>query len=83
MRVSLIGPSTAKPTKGELLAQLETLSWKPRSVKRKTPGSVEEDRSALGKVPKLGASSSSSSIPVQKPKQALSPTAEVPIVLSL
>ena len=64
MRFSPIGPSAAKPTKGELLAQLETLSRKPRSVKRKTPGSPEKDRSALGKVPKLGASSSSSSIPV-------------------
>ena len=37
-RVSPIGPSTANPTKGELLAQLETLSRKPRSVKQKTPG---------------------------------------------
>ena len=82
MRVSPIGPSAAIPTKGELLAQLETLSQKPRSVKRKTPGSAEKDRPALGKVPKLGASSSSSSIPVRKPEQALSPAAEVPIVLS-
>ena len=82
MRVSSIGPSAAKPSKGELLAQLETLSRKPRSVKRKTPGSAEKDRPALAKVPKLGASSSSSSIPVRKPNQALSPPAEVPIVLS-
>ena len=82
MRVSPIRPSAAKPTKGELLAQLETLSRKPRSVKRKTPGSVEKDRSALAKVPKLGASSSFSSIPVRNPEQALSPPAEVPIVLS-
>ena len=29
MKVSPIGPSAAKPTKGELLARLETLSWKP------------------------------------------------------
>ena len=35
MNVSLIGPSAAKPTKGELLALLETLTRKPRSVKRK------------------------------------------------
>ena len=83
MRVSLIGRFAAQPTKGELLAQLETLSRKPQSVKRKTPGSAEEDRPALGKVLKLGASSSSSSIHVRKPKQALSPAAEVPIVLSL
>ena len=82
MRVSPIGPSTAKPTKGELLAQLKTLSQKTRSVKRKTPGSTEKDRLTLDKVPKLGASSSSSSIPVRKREQALSPSAEVPIVLS-
>ena len=36
MKISLIGPSAAKPTKGELLARLETMSWKPWSVKRKT-----------------------------------------------
>ena len=44
MKVSPIGPSTAKPTKGELLAQLETLSRKPRSEKRKTLDSVKKDR---------------------------------------
>ena len=33
MKVSPIGPSVANPTKGELLAQLETLTRKPRSVK--------------------------------------------------
>ena len=82
MRVSPIGPSAAKPTKGELLAQLETLSRKPRSVKQKTSGSAEKDRPTLAKVPKLGVSFSSSSIPVRKSEQALSPPAEVPIVLS-
>ena len=54
MKVSPIGPSAAKPTKGELLARVETLSWKSRSVKRKTLDSVEKDRLAWGKVPKLG-----------------------------
>ena len=82
MRVSSLGPSAAKPTKGELLVQLETLSRKPRSVKRKTLGSIEKDRPTLAKVPKLGASSSSSSTPVRKPEQALSPPAEVPKVFS-
>ena len=82
MRVSPIGPSAAKTTKGELLVQLETLSRKPRSVKRKTLGSTEKDRPALAKVPKLGVSSSSSSTPVRKPEQALSLPAEVPKVLS-
>ena len=44
LKVSPIGTSAAKPTKGELLAQLETLSRKPQSVKRKTLDSVEKDR---------------------------------------
>ena len=43
MKVSPIGPSAAKPTKGELLAQLETLTRKPQSLKRKTLDSVEKD----------------------------------------
>ena len=59
MRVSPIGPSAATPTRGELLAQLETLSRKPRSVKRKTSSSSEKDRPASAKVLKLGASLSS------------------------
>ena len=61
MKVSPIGPSAAKPTKGELMARLETMSRKPRSVKRKTLDSVEKDRPALVKVLKLGASSFSPS----------------------
>ena len=82
MRVSPIGPSAAHPTRGELLAQLETLYRKPRSVKRKTSGSAEKGRPALAKVPKLGASSSSPSTPARKPERAQSPAAKVPIVLS-
>ena len=82
MRVSPIGPSAANPTKGELLAQLETLSRKPRSVKRKTSGTIEKGRPALAKVPRLGASSSSPSTPARKSEWAQSPTAEAPIVLS-
>ena len=82
MSVSPIGPSAAKPTKGELLARLEMLSRKPRSLKRKTPGFAEKDRPALAKVPKLGASSSSLSAHVQKPKRAQSPPAEASTVLS-
>ena len=61
MKVSPLRPSVSKPTKGELLARLETLSRNLRSVKRKTLDSVEKDRSASVKVPKLGASSSSPS----------------------
>ena len=68
MKVSPIGSSAIKPTKGELLARLETLSRKPWSVKRKTLDSVEKDRPALVKVPKLGASSSSPSTYVREPE---------------
>ena len=82
MKNSPIGPSAAKSTKGELLARLETLSRKPRSVKRKTLDFVEKDRPALVKVPKLGVSSSSRSTHVRKPEKALSPPAEVLKVLS-
>ena len=65
MKVSPIGPSASKPTKGELLARVETLSRKPRSVKRKTLDSVEKDRPVSVKVLKLGASSSSPSTHVR------------------
>ena len=68
MKVSPIGPSAANPTRGELLVQLETLSRKSRSVKRKTLGSAEKDWPVLAKVPKLGASSSSPSAPIRKPE---------------
>ena len=81
MKVYAIGPSVAKPTRGELLAQLETLSRKPRSVKRKTLDSVEEDRLALAKVPKLGASSSSPSTHVRKPERVQSPLVKAPTAL--
>ena len=47
MRFSPVGPFAAKPTKGELLARVETLSRKSRSMKRKTSDSVEKDRSWL------------------------------------
>ena len=77
MKVSPIGPSAAKPIKGELLVRVETLSWKSRSVKRKTLDSVEKDRSVWGKVPKLGASSSSPSTHIRASGHILSPPAEV------
>ena len=83
MKLSPVGPSAAKPTKGELLARVETLSRKSRSVKLKTSDSVEKDRSAWGKVPKLGASFSSPSTHVRVPGQVLSPPIEVPKALSL
>ena len=52
-----IGLSATTPTRGEILVQLGTLSRKPRSVKRKSLGSDEKDRSVLAKAPKLGVSS--------------------------
>ena len=53
-RVSPIGPSAATPTRGDLLAKLETLFRKPRSVNQKTLGFIEKGRLALAKVPRLG-----------------------------
>ena len=82
MRVSPIGPSAATHTRGELLAQMETLSRKPRSVKRKTSGSSEKDRPALAKVLKLGASPSSLSTHVRESEQAPSPPSEAFVILS-
>ena len=46
MKFSHVGPSVAKPTKGELLAWVEMLSRRSRSVKRKTPDSLEKGRPA-------------------------------------
>ena len=68
MKFSPVRPSAAKPTKGELLARVETLSWKSWSVKRKTSDSIEKDRPTWGNVPKLGASSSSPSTLVRVPR---------------
>ena len=82
MKFSPVGPSAAKPIKGELLARVETLSRKSQSVKRKTSNSVEKGRPAWGKVPKLEASSSSPSTHVRVLGQVLSPPAEVPKALS-
>ena len=82
MRVSPIGPSATNPTRGELLAQLETLSRKPRSVKRKTSASIEKDRPISAKVLKLGASPSSPSTHVREPERAPSPPSEALAILS-
>ena len=72
------GPPVVKPTKGELLALVETLSRRSRSVKQKAPDSLEKGRSAWGKVPRLGMSSSSPSTPVRVQGQVSLPPAEVP-----
>ena len=79
MRVSPIGPSAVTPTRGELLAQLETLSRKPWSVKRKTSGSSEKDRPTSAKILKLGASPSTH---VRESEQAPSPPSKAFAILS-
>ena len=76
MGVSPVGLSAATPTRGEILVQLGTLSRRTRSAKQKTAGSAEKDRSVLAKVPKLGASSTSS---IRRPERSQSPIAEVPM----
>ena len=78
MKFSHDGPPAVKPTKGELLAQVETLSRKSRSVKRKTLDSPEKGRSSWGKVSKLGTSSSSPFAHVRVLRQVLPPPSEVP-----
>ena len=54
-------PPVAKPSKGELQALVETLSRRPRSVKRKSQDSLEKSHPAWGKAPRLGTSSLSPS----------------------
>ena len=46
MKSSHAGPPVAKPTKEELLARVEILSRRSRSVKRKTSDSLEKGRPA-------------------------------------
>ena len=78
MKFSHDGPPVVKPTKGELLARVETLSRRSRSVKRKTLDFPKKGRSAWGKVPRLGTSSSSPSTHVRVQGQVLPPPVEVP-----
>ena len=78
MKFSHDGPPVVKPTKGELLARVETLSRRSRSVKQKTLDSPEKGRPSWGEVPKLGMSSSSPSTHVRILGQVLPPPAEVP-----
>ena len=82
MKFSHDGPLSVKPTKGELLARVETLSRRSRSAKRKAPDSLEKGRPAWGKVPRLGMSSSSSSTHVRVQGQVSLPPVEVPKALS-
>ena len=79
MRISPIGLSAATPTRGEILVQLGTLFWKPRSAKRKKSNSTEKDRPVSAKVPKLGGSPTSSA---RESERAPSPVVEAPVVFS-
>ena len=78
MKFSREGPPVVKPTKGDFLSQVETLSRRSRSVKRKTLDSLENGRPSWGKVPKLGTSSSSPSTHVRVLGQVLPSLTEVP-----
>ena len=82
MKLSHDGPPVIKPTKGELLARVETLSQKSWSVKRKTLDPPEKGRPSWGKVPKLGSFSSSPFAHVRARGQVLSSSSEVPRVPS-
>ena len=68
------GPTTATPTRGEILVHLGATSRKPRSVKRKKPSSSEKDRPVPAKVKKLGVSPP---FLVREPGQTSPPLAEV------
>ena len=78
MKFSHERPPVVNPTKGELQARVETLSRRPRSVKRKSQDSLEKSHPAWGKAPRLGTSSSSPSAHVQLQGQVLPSPAEVP-----
>ena len=55
-------PLITKPTRGQLRARLEVLAKKKRSVKQKPPTSPEGCPPTRGKILKVGASSSPSSV---------------------
>ena len=65
MKFSHERPPVVKPTKGELQARVETLSRRPRSVKRKSQDPLQKNHPAWGKASRLGTSSSSHSAHVQ------------------
>ena len=83
IKLSHDGPPATKPTKGELLARVETLSRKSRSMKQKTLDSPVKGDPSWGKVPKLGSSSSSPSSHVRVRGHAMPPSSEVPRAPSL
>ena len=78
IKLSQDEPPATKLTERELLAWVETLSRKSRSVKRKNLDSSVKGASSWGKVSKLGSSSSSSSAHVRVRGQVMTPLSEVP-----
>ena len=82
MKFSHERPPVVKPTKGELHAQVETLSRRPQSVKQKSQDSLEKSHPAWDKALRLGASSLSPSAHVRVQGQVLPSPVEVPRVSS-
>ena len=78
MKFSHERPLVVKPTKEELQARVETLSRRPRSVKRKSQDSLEKSHPAWGKASRLGTSSLSPSARVHVNGQAFPSPTEVP-----
>ena len=60
MKPSREGPSVMKPTQEQLHARVESLAKKKRSVKRKAQTPLESSLAIRGRIPRLGASSPSS-----------------------
>ena len=82
MKFSHDGPPVVKPTKGELQAQVETLSRRSQSVKHKPLDSLERGHPAWGKAQRLGTPSSSPFAHIRVQGQVLPPSAEVLRALS-
>ena len=83
MKFSFDKPPVVKPTKGELLARVETLSQRSRSKKRKPEESLEKGHPVWGKALRLETSPSLPSAYVRVQGQVLSPLDEVPRAPSL
>ena len=77
METSPGGPLVVKPTQGELLARVELLVKKKRSVKRRAQDPPEGSLPALGKVPKLEVFDPRSSTQAQVRGQEWSSSTEV------
>ena len=78
MKFSYERPPVVNPNKGELQAQVETLSRRSRSAKRKSQDSLEKSHPTWGKAPRLGTSSSSPPAHVRVLGQVFPSSTEVP-----